>query len=464
MFSRRAKIRSYEMDMCTGPLTRKILIFSFPLMLSSILQLLYNAADIVVVGRFTGPTALAAVGSTGAIINLTINIFIGLSVGASVAVAADYGAGKLKNVRETVHTAMTLSVIGGVVLGIFGVLMAKTFMQWMGSPHDVLDQATLYLQIYFAGLPATMIYNFAAAVLRAVGDTKRPLYYLSISGVVNVLLNLYFVIVFHMGVAGVGLATVISQCISAALIVICMLRSTGAVHLNPREMRIHRDKFAKIARVGLPAGLQGSIFSISNVLIQSSVNSFGSVVMAGNAASANLEGFIYASMNTFYQAALSFAGQNMGARKPDRVRRVLVVCTVLVTAVGLLLGGLAYLFRFPLLGVYSPDPAVVNSGIFRLEIICTTYFLCGIMDVLVGELRGMGYSIVPMLVSLLGVCGIRIAWLYTIFAWKPTLTVLYLSYPVSWTVTAAAHFVCFIFLYRKVKKHMTPALSGNPGE
>ena len=448
-----SKSRNYEMDMCSGSLVKKVMAFSVPLMLSGILQLLYNAADIVVVGRFSGSTALAAVGSTGSLINLIVNLLMGLSVGSSVVVANDYGAGRLNDVRRAVHTAMMLSIIGGAVLGVIGFVGSRTFLQWMDSPANVLDQAELYLKIYFAGLPANMIYNFASSILRAIGDTKRPLYYLTISGAVNVVLNLFFVIVLHMGVAGVALATVISQVLSATLVVVCMLRSQGAVQLCIKELRIHKDKLLQIMRIGLPAGIQGSIFSISNVLIQSSINAFGSDVMAGNSAASNIEGFIYTAMNAMYQACLAFAGQNMGARKYKRVGKVLAVCLSYVCVFGIVLGVLAMVFNRQLLGIYTTDPNVVEYGIKRMSVICVTYFTCGIMDVTVGQLRGMGFSVMPMLVSLLGVCGIRIVWIFTIFRANPTLTTLYMSYPISWVVTGTVHLICFAVVYRKLRRN-----------
>lgn len=446
------KSRNYEIDMCNGPLTRKIITYCIPLALSGILQLLYNAADIIVVGRFTGPTALAAVGSTGSLINLIVNLLIGLSVGASVCVANFYGAGREKDVRETVHTAMLISVIGGVIVAVVGMVFAKTFLGWMGSPDDVIDQATLYLRIYFAGMPLTMAYNFASAIFRALGDTKRPLYYLAVSGLVNVILNLIFVIVFKMGVAGVATATVVAQAVSTTLIILCMIRSHSVIHLQRDMLRIHGDKLKEIVRVGLPAGLQGTIFSISNVLIQSSINSFGSIAIAGNSASSNLEGFMYTSMNSVYQAALSFAGQNMGARKYSRLKKVLCNCLAIVTGIGIGMGAIMYLFRYQLLGIYSSDMDVINFGIERLELFCLTYFTCGAMDVMVGQMRGMGYSIVPMIVSLVGVCGIRIVWIFTVFKASNSLLTLYMSYPVSWVVTLAVHFSTFLYVYRKVKQ------------
>lgn len=446
------KSRNYEIDMCNGPLTRKIITYCIPLALSGILQLLYNAADIIVVGRFTGPTALAAVGSTGSLINLIVNLLIGLSVGASVCVANFYGAGREKDVRETVHTAMLISVIGGVIVAVVGMVFAKTFLGWMGSPDDVIDQATLYLRIYFAGMPLTMAYNFASAIFRALGDTKRPLYYLAVSGLVNVILNLIFVIVFKMGVAGVATATVVAQAVSTTLIIMCMIRSHSVIHLQHDMLRIHGDKLKEIVRVGLPAGLQGTIFSISNVLIQSSINSFGSIAIAGNSASSNLEGFMYTSMNSVYQAALSFAGQNMGARKYSRLKKVLCNCLAIVTGIGIGMGAIMYLFRYQLLGIYSSDMDVINFGIERLELFCLTYFTCGAMDVMVGQMRGMGYSIVPMIVSLVGVCGIRIVWIFTVFKASNSLLTLYMSYPVSWVVTLAVHFSTFLYVYHKVKQ------------
>lgn len=446
------KSRNYEIDMCNGPLTRKIITYCIPLALSGILQLLYNAADIIVVGRFSGPTALAAVGSTGSLINLIVNLLIGLSVGASVCVANFYGAGREKDVRETVHTAMLISVIGGVIVAVVGMVFAKTFLGWMGSPDDVIDQATLYLRIYFAGMPLTMAYNFASAIFRAQGDTKRPLYYLAVSGLVNVILNLIFVIVFKMGVAGVATATVVAQAVSTTLIILCMIRSHSVIHLQRDMLRIHGDKLKEIVRVGLPAGLQGTIFSISNVLIQSSINSFGSIAIAGNSASSNLEGFMYTSMNSVYQAALSFAGQNMGARKYSRLKKVLCNCLAIVTGIGIGMGAITYLFRYQLLGIYSSDMDVINFGIERLELFCLTYFTCGAMDVMVGQMRGMGYSIVPMIVSLVGVCGIRIVWIFTVFKASNSLLTLYMSYPVSWVVTLAVHFSTFLYVYHKVKQ------------
>ncbi|MDO5408023.1 MAG: MATE family efflux transporter [Eubacteriales bacterium] len=442
--------RNYEMDMCNGPIFSKIVTFAIPLILSGILQLLFNAADIIVVGRFAGSESLAAVGSTSALINLLVNVFIGLSIGANVLVAQYFGAQRLKDLEETVHTAMMLAAVGGVVLIAVGVLLADPLLTLMGTPDDVLYLAALYMKIFFVGMPVTLIYNFGSAILRAVGDTKRPLYFLLFAGVINVVLNLIFVTQFHMGVAGVALATVISQCVSAALIVQCLIRSDAPYRLRKDRLKFTPHKLAMIAKIGLPAGLQGAIFSISNVLIQSSVNSFGSVAMAGNTASANIEGFVYTSMNAVYQTALSFTSQNFGARKFDRMTKILLYCLGFVTVVGLVMGGGSVLIGDKLLGIYSSDGEVIRYGMNRLRIICTLYFICGLMDTMVGALRGMGYSVVPMLVSLTGACAFRVVWIFTVFAMNRTLQTLYLSYPVSWSITFAAHVVCYLVIRRKL--------------
>lgn len=446
--------RNYEIDMCNGPLLGKILRFSIPLMLSGILQLLFNAADIVVVGQFSGSDALAAVGSTGSLNNLIVNIFMGLSIGSSVLVARYFGAQDWKNVQDVVHTSMLVSAISGVALIAIGISLARPLLELMGTPDNVLDQAVLYMRIIFAGMPAMMIYNFGAAILRAVGDTRRPLVFLLIAGIINVLLNLLFVISFHMGVAGVALATVISQCVSAVLVVYCLMHSSGAYKLHPKLLRISKDKLLQIVRVGLPAGVQGAVFSISNVLIQSSINSFGSIAMAGNTAASNIEGFVYTSMNAQYQASLSFTSQNIGAKKTERIVPVLLNCLACVTVIGMGLSALVLLLGHQLLGIYSADPAVIEYGLGRLSVVCLTYFLCGTMDVTCGSIRGMGYSVSPTIVSLAGACGFRILWLFTIFALDRTLFTLYLSYPISWGITFVAHLVCFLVFFRKWKRQV----------
>lgn len=441
--------KSYEMDMCSGPLLGKILVYAIPLMLSGILQLLFNAADVIVVGRFAGHESLAAVGSTSALINLLINVFIGLSIGANVLVAQYFGAGKEKEVQDTVHTAITISLICGLALVFLGIFAAGPLLKIMGTPDDVLEKAILYMRVYFTGMPVLMLYNFGAAILRAVGDTKRPLYFLIAAGVVNVILNLGFVILLRMGVAGVALATVLSQCISAVLVCRCLMKSDSAYHLDLSRLGIRWRTLKRIAQIGLPAGFQGAVFSISNVLIQSSINAFDSVAMAGSTASANLEGFVYNAMNAVHQTNLSFTSQNLGGGKFERINRILLLCLGVVTVVGVVMGGGFVLLGPQLLRIYSSDPEVIRFGMVRLTIICGMYFICGWMDVLVGSLRGLGSSVIPMFVSLAGACGLRIVWIFTVFQWHHSLNVLYLSYPVTWAVTAAAHLICFMMIRRK---------------
>lgn len=443
--------KSYEMDMCNGPIFKKLLIFALPLMLSGILQLLFNAADIVVVGKFTGSHALAAVGSTGALINLFVNVFIGFSIGTNVLVAQYFGARDEKNVQETVHTSILLGIVGGFILIVAGIVFAKPMLEWMDTPDNVLEHAVLYMRIYFVGMPAMLVYNFGAAILRAIGDTKRPLYYLLSAGVINVVLNLFFVIVLDMGVAGVAAATVASQVVSAVLIVRCLMQSEGIYRLNLHELKLHRKKMIRIVQIGLPAGLQGAVFSLSNVLIQSSVNSFGSVAMAGNTAAGNIEGFVYTSMNAIYQTALSFTSQNVGGGRQDRIPKIIFQCMAIVIVIGAVMGNLAYQCGPFLLGIYSSDPEVIQFGMSRMQIICQWYFLCGIMDVAVGILRGLGYSVIPMLVSLTGACGLRVLWIFTVFAWKHSLFVLYLSYPITWIVTFTVHLICLLVIWKRKK-------------
>ncbi len=450
-----ARSSRYEMDMTEGALLPKVLLFSLPLIASGILQLLFNAADMVVVGQWAGEQCLAAVGSTGSLINLMVNVFIGLSVGGSVAVAKAFGANDPAAVHKSIHTAMSLAIIAGLAVGVIGFIFCRPLLQLMDNP--TLDLATTYMRIYFLGMPFNMIYNFGASILRAVGDTRRPLTYLTIAGFVNVILNLILVIGFHMTVDGVAIATVASQAVSATLVVLCLMRSSGAVHLSLRDLRIHRRQLIDIARVGLPAGLQGSLFSISNVLIQSSVNSFGEIVVAANSAGGNLEGFVYTSMNAIHQAALTFASQNLGAGKIRRVRRSMWVCIGTVTVIGLVMGNLMYLCGRPLLSLYLKDPAaidpltgvtVLDYGMKRLTYMLPLYCLCGLMDVAVGSLRGVGYSIMPMIVSLTGACLFRVVWIMTIFRAYPTLDVLYISYMISWALTFGVHMLCYAFVAR----------------
>ena len=447
--------KDHTMDMTNGPLLGKILLFSLPLMASSVLQLLFNAADMIVVGRYVGSNALAAVGATGALVNLIINIFLGLSVGTNVMVARYFGAKNDEAVSETVHTAVLTSLLSGVFLAILGYFISNPLLKLMGTPDEVIGLSTLYMQIYFAGMPVIMFYNFGSSILRAIGDTTRPLIFLTLAGFINFALNLLFVIGFKRSVDGVALATVLSQCVSSALVFICLVRSEGPLKLEIKKLRIIPRRLVPIMKIGLPAGLQGAIFSISNVLIQSSVNSFGSIAMAGNTAAQNIEGFVYVSMNAFHQTAVSFTSQNYGARKLGRINKVLAECIACVTVTGLVLGIGAYLIRNILLGFYTEDPVVLGYGANRLLVISTTYFLCGMMDVMVGAIRGMGYSIMPMIVSLIGACGMRILWIFTIFQIFHSLTNLYISYPISWGLTAFAHFICYFFAMRKQKMSLS---------
>ncbi|MDE5909140.1 MAG: MATE family efflux transporter [Lachnospiraceae bacterium] len=444
--------KSYEIDMCNGPLLGKIMLFTLPLMLSGILQLLFNAADVIVVGRFAGNEALAAVGATGSLTNLLVNLFIGLSVGANVLVARYYGAKQDEEVSQTVHTSILVSVIGGILLAIIGIAAAKPLLLMMDTPENVIQHSVLYMRIYFLGMPVMLLFNFGSAILRAIGDTRRPLIYLIIAGVINVLLNLCFVIVFRMGVAGVALATVIAQCVSTTLIIRCLMQSESSFKVCFEKLHMNWEKFRKIAAIGLPAGIQGSLFSISNVLIQSSVNSFGSIAMAGNTAGSNIEGFVYTAMNSVHQTAVSFTGQNLGGRRYDRINKILIECLLFVAAIGLVMGNGAVLLGQQILGFYSTDPQVISYGMQRMEIICAFYCFCGIMDVLVGCIRGLGYAVMPMIVSLLGACAFRIVWIYTVFQWDRTLQTLYISYPVSWTLTAIAHLICFMVVRNKLKE------------
>ena len=440
--------RSREIDVIHGPLLKNVWLFALPLMLSGMLQLLYNAADMIVVGSAVGNTALAAVGSTGAMTNLIVNLFMGLSVGASVMVAQSYGAGHSQDVSEVAHTSMLISVIGGVVVGVVGFVACRPLLLLMGTPENVIGQAVLYVRIYFCGMPAIGVYNFGSAVLRAVGDTRRPMLFLVISGLLNVALNLVFVLVFHMGVAGVSLATVISQVLAAFLAVRCLMRADSSVHLYLRELRIYKDKLWRLVRIGLPAGIQGSLFSISNMVIQSSINAFGDIVMAGNTAASNLDGFAYVALNSFSQAAITFTGQNIGAGRTDRVRRVLGACTVSVLMTGVAVGAVLIVAGRPLLSLYGNDPRVIEAGMVRLLWIVTPYFLCGWMEMLVGMLRGMGKSMLPMFVSLIGVCLLRVVWIYSVYPLLPELWMVYLSYPVTWSITTIAHLICYLIVYR----------------
>ena len=444
--------RKYEMDLVSGPILKKVLLFSLPLMATGVLQLLFNAADIAVVGQFAGSQALSAVGATGALINLIVNLLMGLSIGTSVLVARFYGAGSDRDVSETVRTSIAISFYGGLVVGALGMVVCKPMLRLMATPDEVIDEAAKYMRIYFAGFASIAVYNFGSAVLRAVGDTKRPFYFLTIAGVINVLLNLFCVIVLKMGVAGVALPTVLSQTVAAVMVIVCLCRSEGSIHLDLRRVRFDRDKVRQILRVGLPAGIQGTVFSISNIVIQSGVNSFGAIAMAGNTAAGNLEGFVSIITNAFYQAAVTFTSQNMGAGKKERVLRILFCCIGSIWVAGSL-GAVAFrLFGGTLLRIYTADPEVIAYGVLRLTWVGMFYMICGTMDGMVGMMRGLGYSLTPMFVTMIGVVGVRLTWLFTVFPQFHTLQSLYVSYPISWTATSLVHVLCFIWAYRKMMR------------
>lgn len=446
--------KTYTMDMCEGSILNKLLIFSLPLIASGILQLFFNAADVIIVGKFAGDHALAAVGSNGSIINLLTNVFMGLSVGVNVLVARHFAAKQERRLKQTVHTAISISVISGVLLTILGEIAAKQILILTQSPPEVIDLSTLYLKIYFLGMPATMVYNFGAAILRGVGDTKRPLYYLTFAGIVNVILNLIFVIPLQMSVAGVAIATVVSQYISAALVIYCLMREESAIRFEFKCLGIDKEILLKILQIGLPAGIQSSLFSLSNVVIQSSVNSFGATVVAGNSAAQNIEGFVYVAMNAFSQAVVAFISQNMGAGKFERINKVVITSQICVLGVGLILGNGVYFLGEPLLHLYSDSEVVILAGMKRLSIIAVTYALCGMMDSMVGALRGLGYSVMPMIVSLLGACAFRMAWIFFLFKMEQyhTIETVYYAYPISWTLTLFTHVICYLVVWNKIKK------------
>ncbi len=442
-------MKSYEMDMCSGSLFKKIVRFLVPLILSGVLQLMFNAADMIVVGQFTGSQALAAVGATTFLINLQVNLFIGISIGANVAAAKSFGAKNDKDLTETVHTAVLMAIVIGVLMIFIGNLVAEPVLRLMGTPDDVIGDAVLYIRIYFCGMPALMLYNFGAAILRAVGDTKRPLYFLTLAGVINVIFNLFFVIVFDMGVAGVAIATVISQAISAILVLYCLCRSEGTYRLYFRRLHIYPDKFFSILKVGLSAGFQSFLFNIANIMVQSSVNSFGSLVMAGNTAANNIEGFVYVTISSTSQTSISFISQNMGAKQYKRVKRIFWECVGITTVVAGGLGVSAYLFAPWLLRLYNQDPQVIAYGITRLSVVAMSYALNGIQDVMASSFRGMGSPLMPMVVSLTGICLIRILWVLLVFPLFRTREVLYLAYPVSWGITIIMNLICYQVIRKK---------------
>lgn len=447
----------FSMDMCSGSISKKMIAFAVPLMLSGLLQLLFNAADIIVVGKFAGDASLAAVGATSTLINLMTNLFIGMSVGANVLCANYFAANKDNELSKTVHTAMTVSVLSGLFLTVLGIVLAPTVLKMMQTPDDVLNLAVIYLRTYFCGMTAVMVYNFGSAILRAIGDTQRALYFLFAAGIVNIVLNLIFVIVFHWGVFGVGLATVISQVISASLVFICLLKEKSAIKVDVKKMGIDWHKLLRILQIGLPAGVQSMLFSLANVVIQSSVNTFGTTVIAGNSASSSVEGFAFTSMNAFHQAAVSFTSQNAGARKLERINKILYTALAYVFVVGVFFGVIYIIFDRQLISLYTDSEAVVDAGVRRLVIIACSYMLCGMMDVVVGSLRGLGYSFMPMLVSLIGICALRLVWIATVFKIPEyhTIETIYYTYPISWIITLSAHLICYVFVKKKINRKWT---------
>lgn len=442
----------YEIDMCNGTIMDKLISFSLPLMLSGILQLMFNAVDIIVVGRFSGSESLAAVGSTTALINVFVNLFIGISLGANVLAARHFAAKREKEMSETVHTAITLALISGIVMIFVGIGFSKTALELMGTPDNVIGLSALYMRIYSIGMPFFMLYNYGAAILRAIGDTKRPLLFLVISGLTNAGLNLILVIVFDLGVAGVAIATVISQCISCILVLRCLWKSEGSYQLRFSKLMIRKAHLIQIFQVGIPAGIQSTVINFSNVLLQSSVNSFGSTAMAGYTAANNIFGFLYVAVNSVTQACMSFTSQNYGAAKWKRMNRVLADCIILSVSIAVVLGGGAYIFGNTLLQIYTSDAQVIECGMEILLYTTVTYFLCGLMDLFPGAMRGMGFSLVPMVLSIIGTVGVRILWIFGIFPSHRSLDILFISYPASWIITIVMQVICFLFVKKKVKK------------
>lgn len=443
-------------SMREGPILKSVIVYTVPIILTGLLQLLFNAADLIVVGWFSGSDSVAAVGATGALTNLIINLFIGLSVGAGVAVAQGLGAGNGKQTSEAVHTAVPVAVISGIFLTVIGVLFSRNFLELMGTPDGkLLRLASVYMQIYFAGMTFSMLYNFGSAILRAAGDTRSPLIFLTIAGVLNVILNIVFVALFKLDVAGVALATSISQAVSAILVLLALMKRQDACRFEFKKMHIYKNALLRMVKIGVPAGLQGSLFSISNVLIQSSVNSFGAAHMSGSAAASSIEGFCYVTMNSFHQTALNFCGQNYGAGDFKRVKRVTWVCLMTVAVAGFVVGNLSYIFGRELLKIYITDsPEAINYGMERLKFMVVPYFLCGIMDTTTGSMRGIGSSVIPMIITVVGVCVMRIVWIYTVFALPQyhTFSGLFISYPISWLLTFAALFISFTVVMRRKEK------------
>jgi putative MATE family efflux protein len=446
------KNNKYEIDMCNGTIMDKLISFALPLMISGMLQLMFNAVDIIVVGRFTGSQALAAVGSTTALICTFTNLFIGVSLGANVLAARFYASGKTKEMSETVHTAILLALISGIAMSVIGILCARESLVLIATPDDIIGQAVLYLRIYFLGMPFFMLYNYGAAILRAVGDTKRPLMYLIAAGTANAVLDLVLVIIFKMGVAGVAIGTITSQFISCVLVIRCLCKTDAIYKLYISKLRIKKYYLIQILKVGLPAGIQSTVINFSNVLLQSSVNSFGEIAMAGYTAANNILGFLYVSVNSVTQACMSFTSQNYGVRKFKRMDKVLADCAILSIIVSVVIGGGSYLLGHQILGIYTKQEDVIQCGMEILSISTIPYFLCGLMDMIPGSMRGVGYSAVPMILSIIGTVGTRLVWIYGVFPEHRSLYVLFMSYPVSWGLTIVMQAICLVFVRRKIRK------------
>lgn len=444
--------------MLTGPLLKKLLLFSMPLMASSVLQLLFNAADVVVLGRYASYASLAAVGGTTAIVNLVVNLLIGMAVGVNVVIARYIGEGdKEREISAAIHTAVAVAIVGGVVLGGIGCAGADWILRAVSTPEDTIDLARIYLYIYFAGTPAIMLYNYGAAALRAQGDTQRPLIFLTVSGVMNVALNLLFVIVFQMDVAGVALATVISEVLSAALVLLCLMRAQDCLHFSWRELRVDRRSLALMAKVGIPAGIQSCLFSLANVVIQGAINAYGSIVVAGCSAAGSIDGFIYVAMNTFHQSAQTFLSQNIGAGKYERVKEILKKCLLCTVVTGALLSAVACIWSEPLLRIYNQDPDVLAVGVVRLRMVVAPYVIFGMADVLTGAMRGCGSPVLPVIVNLLCTCAFRLAWIAAINTDTMPVTWVYMSYPASWMVLFTVLLICWCRLYRKrIRPNIVP--------
>ena len=448
------KKNKYEIDMCNGSIMDKLISFSLPLMLTSILQLMFNAVDIIVVGHYTGSEALAAVGSTTALINIFTNLFIGVSLGANVLAARYFAAGQDKEMSEAVHTAIALALVSGVIMAFVGVGATRLALEVMDTPANVIDQSVLYMRIYFMGMPFFMLYNYGAAILRAVGDTKRPLMFLAVSGMANVVLDLALVIVVPLGVAGVAIGTVASQMISCILVIRCLCKTESSYQLRFSRLAIKSVYLKRIFQVGIPAGIQSTVINFSNAMLQSSVNSFGSTAMAGYTAANNVMGFLYAAVNAVTQACMSFTSQNYSVRKPKRMDRVLVDCMILSVGVSVVFGVGAYVFGSQILKIYTTDAEVIQCGLEILSITTVPYFFCGIMDLIPGALRGMGHSAVPMILSVIGTVGTRIIWIYLIFPQHRSLYFLFISYPGSWIATILLQAVCFWSVRKQCLRHL----------